>query len=125
MGKHTNFSILGGNLCLPLFGCKVPYQPGSVALIRGHHLEHLVTDFTGPRYFVVGTNHESTKQAVWRKLGRAPPLSPKDIAGCDDDPEATCINMMSDEDDDRELTNLDIHGSGVLFSSSSDAGEKD
>ena len=66
MGKHTNFSILGGNLCLPLFGCKVPYQPGSVALIRGHHLEHLVTDFTGPRYFVVGTNHESTKQAVWR-----------------------------------------------------------
>lgn len=79
----------------------------------------------------MGTNHESAKQSVWRKLGRAPPLSSDDYSDIDyenfdeDDPEVTCVNMLTDDDDDRELSNFDIHGTGTfIHSSSSDSTTK-
>lgn len=32
-------------------------------------MDHLVADYTGPRYFVIGTHHESVKRYVTRKVG--------------------------------------------------------
>ncbi|KAK8013915.1 hypothetical protein PG990_007211 [Apiospora arundinis] len=76
-GLLTVGNYTGGNLCLPQLNLKVPYQSGSCALIRGGGMEHLVTDFTGPRFFVVGTNHETARKYAMRKLGRLPPLPPR------------------------------------------------
>lgn len=124
-----NLSMLtqatGGNLCIPQLNLKVPYQPGACALIRGTGLDHLVADYTGPRYFLIGTNHESVKRNAWRKLGRLPPLQPKrkrgetDLSNSGEDSEedvmgTTCINMGDDDDDDIHYTNRELHGAGAL-----------
>jgi hypothetical protein len=45
-------------------------------LIRGNRLEHLVQDFTPPRFFAIGTNHERTKKYAFRKMGRLPKFPP-------------------------------------------------
>ena len=66
--------MLGANLCLPQLGSKVPYAPGACAIIPGDLLEHLVEDHSGPRFFVIGTNHETCRKHALRKLGRLPPL---------------------------------------------------
>ncbi|KAK8068732.1 hypothetical protein PG994_005348 [Apiospora phragmitis] len=31
-------------------------------------MDHMVTDYTGPRYFIIGTNHESVKRHALRKM---------------------------------------------------------
>ncbi|KAI1811335.1 hypothetical protein GGS20DRAFT_593292 [Poronia punctata] len=67
----------GGNLCIPQLGIKVKYQPGTCAILRGTALEHLVQDYSGTRFFIIGTNHESCKRHAWRALGRLPPLPPR------------------------------------------------
>ncbi|RYP42604.1 hypothetical protein DL767_000128 [Monosporascus sp. MG133] len=87
-------------------------------------------DYWGPRYFMVGTNHESCKRFAFRKLGRLPPLDGDDGSGDEDaevedndDPDKTCVNEADDEDEeDLELSNKEIHGAGAIPSTSSSAG---
>ncbi|KAK5652931.1 hypothetical protein OQA88_9410 [Cercophora sp. LCS_1] len=133
LGRYT-----AANLCFPQLGIKVPYAPGACAIIRGHGLEHLVQDYSGPRFFVIGTNHESCKRHAWRRLGRLPPLPPpvprgqkrkgRDKSGessqvgeSDDssDSEADygpCRNDGNDQDDEDEIvwTNEMLHGAAAL-----------
>ncbi|KAK8017791.1 hypothetical protein PG993_014117 [Apiospora rasikravindrae] len=59
--------MVGGNLCIPDLGIKVPYAPGACTIIRGDKMDHFVTDFSGPRYFVIGTNHEAVKKYALRQ----------------------------------------------------------
>ncbi|KAI7777672.1 hypothetical protein LA080_003165 [Diaporthe eres] len=112
-------------------------------------LDHLVRDFTGTRYFIIATNHESSRQYALRQMGdpRAQPLpAPKpksdspqgrdkrrasdealdfdtdELSEDSDDGgdfEAPCINHRTDEDDMPVYTNKDLHGPNVLYSSSS------
>ncbi|RYP18293.1 hypothetical protein DL765_004013 [Monosporascus sp. GIB2] len=87
-------------------------------------------DYSGPRYFMVGTNHESCKRFAFRKLGRLPPLEADDGSDHedpevedDDDPDKTCVNEAGDEDEeDFEFSNKEIHGAGALPSTSSSTG---
>ncbi len=122
--------MTGANLCVPQLGIKVPYTPGTCAIIRGNGLEHLVQDYTGPRFFVIGTNHEACKKHAWRKLGRLPPLPPlnpnplkpkaSDLEEDEEDEEDSddylsdgpCINRGTDDDDEgnMEWTNEMLHG---------------
>ncbi|KAK8047985.1 hypothetical protein PG996_016049 [Apiospora saccharicola] len=37
-------------------------------------MDHLVTDFSGPRYFVIGTNHKSVRRHAVRKMRQEEPL---------------------------------------------------
>jgi hypothetical protein len=117
----------GGNLCVPQLGLKVTYQPGACAIIRGTALDHLVTDYTGTRFFLIGTNHESVKRNAWRALGRLPPLPPRrrgsrasplsDMSSETDHEEAmnqTCVNHHSDDEDNIPYTNAERHGAGAL-----------
>lgn len=69
----------GGNLCIPQLGFQVRYKPGACAILRGDKMDHLVTDYTGPRYFVIGTNHESVRRHAERKMGQR--QAPKDGDG--------------------------------------------
>ncbi|RYP83153.1 hypothetical protein DL769_001459 [Monosporascus sp. CRB-8-3] len=86
-------------------------------------------DYSGPRYFMVGTNHESCKRFTFRKLGRLPPLDSEDGSGDEDaeveinnDPNKTCVNEADDEDEEGlQLSNKEIHGAGALPSTSSRA----
>ncbi|KAK8090051.1 hypothetical protein PG997_005012 [Apiospora hydei] len=91
-GLVTLGNYTGGNLCLPQLGLKVPYRPGACALLRGSGLEHLVTDFRGPRFFVVATNHETSKKYAWRAMGRLPPLPKR----------RRRIRAVIDDDDDED-----------------------
>lgn len=61
---------------MPELGIKVPYKPGTCAILRGSDLDHLVRDFKGTRYFIIATNHESSRQHALLKMGdpRAQPL---------------------------------------------------
>ncbi|KAK8878818.1 hypothetical protein PGQ11_000112 [Apiospora arundinis] len=138
-GLLTVGNYTGGNLCLPQLNLKVPYQSGSCALIRGGGMEHLVTDFTGPRFFVVGTNHETARKYAMRKLGRLPPLPPRgqwdqrDAAAReaypgeqewpddDDDDWQPCTHSGADDDDQDEMVwdDLELHGPRALRSESS------
>ncbi|KAI1082947.1 hypothetical protein F5B20DRAFT_597160 [Whalleya microplaca] len=124
LGNYT-----GGNLCIPQLGCKVPYKPGTCAIIRGDGLDHLVSDYSGPRFFMIGTNHESCKRFAFRAMGRSPPLSNKrqhpaegGLESSTEDQTVPCVNKGADEfDDDIEFTNKWLHGPGALdfFESSS------
>lgn len=108
--------------------------------MRGDSLEHLTSDFTGFRAFIVGANHETTRLHVrLREQGAAglrPPLSPRrPRSGGDGDAQrdsdsgseegwdvftTTCINELDDEDDeDVTYTNKELHGAGALDSESS------
>ncbi|KAK7965824.1 uncharacterized protein PG986_000101 [Apiospora aurea] len=60
----------GGHLCIPDLGIKVPYAPGACTIIRGDKMDHLVTDFSGPRYFVIGTSHEAVKKYALRQMAQ-------------------------------------------------------
>ncbi|KAK7952418.1 uncharacterized protein PG986_008146 [Apiospora aurea] len=134
-GLATLGNYTGGNLCLPQLGVKVRYGPGACALTRGSGLEHLVTDFQGPRFFAVATNHESSKKFAWRAKGRLPPLPPKpkgkrrrasgsDFASHEDEkargPWMPCINKGTDDDDEDQILWTDelLHGPRALASSS-------
>ncbi|KAI1081826.1 hypothetical protein F5B20DRAFT_588382 [Whalleya microplaca] len=144
-GLVTLGDYKGGNLCLPQFGLKVPYVPGTCAVIAGDVLDHLVTDYSGTRFFLIGTNHESTKRYIWRNIGRSTPLPNVEIqlteehgdSGTSDkasghveqeyeshsdsseDWDAPCVNKGDDDHDDTiEWTNTMVHGSGALHSSS-------
>ncbi|KAJ9148693.1 hypothetical protein NKR23_g5000 [Pleurostoma richardsiae] len=120
LGRYT-----GGHLCLPQLGIKVPYQLGACALIRGTAINDLVQDYSGLRFFLIGTNHESIKRHAFRKMGRLPPLPPRGSGGDtpDEDDEAlmetTCVNMGDDRGDDIEYTNKEVHGPAVLWQESS------
>ncbi|KAK8078513.1 hypothetical protein PG996_004683 [Apiospora saccharicola] len=73
--------IQRGNLCIPQLAFKVPYRPGACALVRSDRMEHLVADYTGLRYSVAGTNHESVKKYAMRKMasgGLDPAQLPED-----------------------------------------------
>lgn len=147
----TNVDLFfeGANLCVPELGIKVPYKPGTCTILHGGDLDHLVRDFTGTRYFIIATNHESSRQYALRQMGdpRARPLpAPKpkgdspqgrdkrrasdealdfdtdELSEDSDDGgdfEAPCINHRTDEDDMPVYTNKDLHGPNVLYSSSS------
>lgn len=136
--------MTGGNLCIPQLGIKLKYMPGTCAIIRGDVMEHLVADYSGPRFFIVGTNHESCKRNAFRRMGRQPPLplppinskteeeerierdradhgfdynsdDPYDEEYHDYDVETTCINYGHEVDDpDIEVTNKWLHGPGAL-----------
>ncbi|KAK7942513.1 uncharacterized protein PG986_011626 [Apiospora aurea] len=137
-GLLTVGDYSGGNLCLPQLNLKLPYQSGSVALIRGSGLEHLVTDFAGPRFFIVGTNHETARKYALRKLDRLPPLPPRgkwderDAAAReaypgehewpeDDDDWQPCVHSGADDDDQDQMVwdDLELHGYRALRSESS------
>lgn len=126
MGHHA-----GGDLALPQLGMKVKYTSGTCAILRGDSLEHLVTDWSGTRYFIVGTNHNSCKRYSYRKMGLEPPLPPlqlkpakrarEDDAGLDevvveeDITATTCVNPWDDDQDqDVWLSNRELHGPGAL-----------
>lgn len=66
--------------------------------MRGGALDHLVQDFTGTRYFVICTNHESSRQHSLRKMGdpRAKPI-PTD--GLVESPEGNDRNDGSEDGD--------------------------
>lgn len=64
----TDLGMIGANLCLPQLGVKVPYASGACAILRGSGLEHLVQDYSGPRFFVIGTTHEACRSHAMRKL---------------------------------------------------------
>jgi len=93
-------------------------------LIRGTVIDHLVEDYKGPRFFLIGTNHESVKRNVWRKLGKLPPLpngqTNGGIADLDheDVTKTTCINERDDDFDNIQYTNTELHEAGALFPSS-------
>lgn len=108
--------------------------------MRGDSLEHLTSDFTGFRAFIVGANHETTRLHVGLREqgadGLRPPLSPgRPRAGGTGDAErdsdseseggldvftTTCVNEMNDEDDeDVTYTNKELHGACALDSESS------
>ncbi|RYP09724.1 hypothetical protein DL764_001150 [Monosporascus ibericus] len=53
--------------------------------------------YIGPRFFIIGTNHESAKRYAWCKMGRPPLLVEADPKG---DLGAPCVNPRSDDDDD-------------------------
>ncbi|KAK8135040.1 hypothetical protein PG984_007052 [Apiospora sp. TS-2023a] len=82
-GLFTVGEYEGGNLCIPQLGFKVPYRPGACALVRSERMEHLVADYTGPRYFVAGTNHESVKKYAMRKMAGGG-LDPAKLSGDED-----------------------------------------
>ncbi|KAK8002150.1 hypothetical protein PG991_014372 [Apiospora marii] len=67
-GLVTLGGYTGGNLCIPQLGFRVRYAPGACTILRGDKMDHLVTDFSGPRYFVIGTNHESVRRHAVRKM---------------------------------------------------------
>lgn len=100
-------SVLGGNLCVPDLGIKVPYRPGTCLIIRGGALDHLVQDFMGTRYFIICTNHESCRQHALRKMGdpRAKPLpvDNKPLAGSqggfDDSHDGSKARAAPDDED--------------------------
>lgn len=146
---NVNLFFKGANLCVPELGIKVPYKPGTCTILRGGDLDHLVRDFTGTRYFIIATNHESSRQYALRQMGdpRARPLpAPKpksdspqgrdkrrasdealdfdtdELSEDSDDGgdfEVPCINHRTDEDDMPVYTNKDLHGPNVLYPSSS------
>ncbi|RYP93196.1 hypothetical protein DL770_000671 [Monosporascus sp. CRB-9-2] len=131
--------MAGGNLCVPQLKVKVRYQPGAAAIIAGDVLDHLVLDYSGTRFFVIGTNHDSVKQRVYRKMGKLPPIAraeedddaaPAALDSEDEDcdeygqlyedyPNAPpCLNWGDDNyDDDIIVTNTYLHGGYALHSS--------
>ncbi|KAK8018928.1 hypothetical protein PG991_008118 [Apiospora marii] len=142
-GLLTLGSYTGGHLCLPQLGLKTRYAPGACAVLRGDKMEHLVADYTGPRYFVIGTNHESVKRHALRKMhessssgnnatgdGTLPPLPPpleggKPIYYDEDNDdvvgfpiETPCVQYGHDEHDepDRVWTNEELHEAAALSS---------
>ncbi|RYP61941.1 hypothetical protein DL771_009948 [Monosporascus sp. 5C6A] len=140
--KDINDAQGGGNLCVPQLKVKVRYQPGAAAIIAGDVLDHLVLDYSGTRFFVIGTNHDSVKQRVYRKMGKLPPITraeedddavPAALAALDsesedcdeyghlyeDDPKAPpCLNWGDDNYDDSIIvTNTYLHGGYALHSS--------
>ncbi|KAK7949272.1 uncharacterized protein PG986_010158 [Apiospora aurea] len=138
LGEYT-----GENLCLPQLGVKVPYAPGACTVMRGDRMDHLVADYTGPRYFAVTTHHESVHRYVKRKLGTGldPNLMPSANVSAseafnriapdeeeDEDPvgfplETPCINdgRGSDDSDDPPWTNWGLHEDRALDSSDSES----
>ncbi|RYP67437.1 hypothetical protein DL769_005769 [Monosporascus sp. CRB-8-3] len=123
------------SLCVPQLNVMVKYAAGACACLRGNGLDHLVQDYSGPRFFVIGTNHETCKKYAWRKLGRLPPLPPlptrrkkgttarpdehQGQAGDLGEPlqlDTPCVNEGSDEqsDSDFEWTNETLHDAAVL-----------
>lgn len=134
----TDLGMIGANLCLPQLGVKVPYASGACAILRGSGLVHLVHDYSGPRFFVIGTNHEACRRHAMRKLGRLPALPdppPRTYMGLragppphsqehgdaaaevenEEEPlEAPRANVGADEEDDVEWTNNRLHGPAVL-----------
>ncbi|RYP05509.1 hypothetical protein DL764_003769 [Monosporascus ibericus] len=137
--KDINDAQGGGNLCVPQLKVKVRYQPGAAAIIAGDVLDHLVLDYSGTRFFVIGTNHGSVKQRVYRKMGKLPPISraeedddavpaalDSEDEDCDeygqlyeDHPKAPpCLNWGDDNYDDAIIvTNTYLHGGYALHSS--------
>ncbi|KAK5659775.1 hypothetical protein OQA88_986 [Cercophora sp. LCS_1] len=112
-GLCTFGNYHGGELCIPQLNLKVPYKPGTCAIIRGTDLAHLVSDYSGPRYFLIGTNRQNVKRHVWRKLGKLPPL-PDDDDSIDEDPdddimEMTCFNTDHDTQSNGLCSNNDVH----------------
>ncbi|KAI1337759.1 hypothetical protein F5Y15DRAFT_425475 [Xylariaceae sp. FL0016] len=116
-GLFSTGDYRGGNLCIPQLGLKVPYRPGTCAILRGTPLEHFVQDYQGTRFFIIGTSHESCKRWAWRKLGRLPPLPPpkrkrteeakdsieegeRNLAGTGDHRDPTSADMGVVNDDD-------------------------
>ncbi|RYP80092.1 hypothetical protein DL770_006375 [Monosporascus sp. CRB-9-2] len=73
--------------------------------------------YIGPRFFIIGTNHESAKRYAWRKMGRPQLLVEEDSMG---DLGAPCVNPRSDDDDDdiMKWTNKNVHGPAALDDSS-------
>ena len=118
----TDLGIIGANLCLPQPGVKVLYASGACA----SGLEHLVQDYSGPQFFVIGTDHEACRRHAMRKLGRLPALPDppprtykrmkagpppdsqalREAAAEEDDEdeplEGPCINVGTDEEEDVE-----------------------
>ncbi|RYP73844.1 hypothetical protein DL769_004145 [Monosporascus sp. CRB-8-3] len=137
--KDINDAQGGGNLCVPQLKVKVRYQPGAAAIIAGDVLDHLVLDYSGTRFFVIGTNHDNVKQRVYRKMGKLPPIpraeEDDDAAPAspdsededwdeyghlyEEDPKAPpCLNWGDDNYDDTiTVTNTYLHGGYALHSS--------
>ncbi len=131
LSRHDLANLLtGGDLCLPQLGLCLDYKPGNYVLLRGAELEHFVSDWTGTRYFVLFTNHQSVRNYAYRRLRRLPPLPTDEwYMGDDtteqptevneegltdpldsDDEYSPCAEMHLDPSDDEGITESDIHG---------------
>lgn len=49
--------FVGGDLCLPDLGIKIPYQPGTLILLSTQALEHFIGNFSGVRFGMVHCSH--------------------------------------------------------------------
>ncbi|KAK0622401.1 hypothetical protein B0T14DRAFT_563854 [Immersiella caudata] len=125
-GFCTFGDYTGGHLCITQLNLKVPHEPGACSLIRGTVLRHPVENFTGPRFFLIGTNHENVKRNAWRKLGKLPALPPTNQ---DNDTnwksrkhdvkmDTTCVNERDGHFDNIQYTNRKLHDAGSLEASS-------
>jgi hypothetical protein len=140
LSLERELTYSGGNLCVPALGIKVPYRPGSCAIIRGDELEHLVSDYSGPRYFIIGTNHGTARRYVRRhkkSKGGEPDgqgvmldhSSPTYMDGHESESDdaadfplkLSCVSRRSDEEDDDIIcqNNKSLHGARALDSGSS------
>ncbi|KAK8862861.1 hypothetical protein PGQ11_009096 [Apiospora arundinis] len=122
-------------------GIKVPYAPGACAIVRGDKMDHLVADYSGQRYFIIGTNHENVKRhARHHKRNLRPKGSPspaqhqegeekeEESDSEDEYPvnfplETPCVNdgADSDDSDDPAWTNWELHEACALDSSDSNS----
>lgn len=107
-------NVIGGALCIPQLGIKVPYRPGTCAVVRGDDIDHYIEDYSGPRFFTIGTHHESSRRSAWRKLGRVG-LECKEEKRKEEVMREIppCVNTWYDKDD-LEWTNEELHGPAAL-----------
>lgn len=119
-GLFTLGSYAGGKLCVPQLGLKTRDAPGACAVLRGDKLEHMVMDYTGPRYFFIGSNHESVKRHALRKINGGSDSDNNNNndaaeAGDEDDVgfpiNTPCVQYGHDElnEPDRAWTNEELH----------------
>ncbi|KAK8002151.1 hypothetical protein PG991_014373 [Apiospora marii] len=71
--RHKDSNDVRGGLAgfITLGSYTVPYAPGACTILRGDKMDHLVTDYSGPRYFVIGTNHEAVRRWAMRRMSES------------------------------------------------------
>ncbi|EMR64086.1 hypothetical protein UCREL1_8954 [Eutypa lata UCREL1] len=80
----------------------------------GDYVDHYIEDYSGPRFFTIGTHHESSRRSAWRKLGRVGSECKEEKRKEEVMREIPpCVNTWYDKDD-LEWTNEELHGPAAL-----------